>query len=423
MIKWRRSRGKSFSTVIKGVEVLDDDDTYCEDNYGFIHTEEGIEALPVISAVEPDVSISNVAYADYLPALGYGVLITKYGQVYKWNTGEFSTPKSAGLLSSVFPTVTPLPADGENAYLAISGLKGGILKKETFESFSTGVKLGFTAYHCGRIFAVDGTDKYVLRWSSYDCKIWTEGVDGGGHMRLSARGGEIVSLCSFGDYLIVVRDTELNILRALGDSRHFRLEPAKQYGLPPIAGGSCVICGGQLWFYADGSLYSFDGGGLQRRNFKLYGREFVPDCARAYKNRYILFSGKSGSNNCLVEYDTELEKCAPFALGCNLPFIAGDKFYCFNGRQLSVLKNNVFDSTKRWKSVKMDLGTRAVKTLKRVRYEGEGNSALVVNCDGRTRIIQNYGLTYFGERGVDFTFTVMGAGKIKRIYAEWETGK
>ena len=395
---------------------------FCAERFGFRQDKNGLVAGYAPIKVEPAASVASAVAAKGLSAFGYNLLISKLGQLFKWNTSEFTAVKSIGVLSNVAPFIIPCTYGGENVYAVFSGKKLGILRESGLTQSTLPYKLHCGTMQCGRVFARDFDDPYLVRWSGTDIKDWACGIDGGGYVRVPPEGGEITGMAVFGEKTALVRKYGITVLRAFGDARHFRMEKTDHSALPEVFGGTAVVCAGRLWLYTAEGIYVYDGSSLTLANGgsdETGGKDYTCVGAAAFGNRYIFYSCVKGSTKFILEYDTRDNVLTPCADGCGTVFDDGKIPYCFSGNALTRLLSGGDDPNRVWISKPVDLGTPYPKTLKSISADGEGDIRITVSCGGRERSA-GLGYTAIAERGTSFTFTVKGSGKLESLRAEWE---
>ena len=417
---------KGLNTEAVTTVLVGGSEDYCRERFGYKLTAKGLEPSLYPVAVEPAAKITNMVFAEYFSALGFSVFITKGGQITRWNSDEYTKLSTAAVLNPTPPFVVACADGDEPTYAAIGGTKISIFKGATVSTHTLPYRVIGGTYHCGRIFAVDKDDPYIIRWSGFELRDWALAIDAGGHMRISPDGGKALCIVELGEKLVVVRERAITVLNALADARHFRLVQYGSIFLPAVRDKTAVAVGGKLWLCTDEGLHVYDGSALSRVEVDTCGRDYSFERAAAFKNRYIYITCTDGDERCFLEYDTQTGETATFAKGGDMLFCTDDSVYCLAGEKtttVSLLTAGLADENRVWVSRNIDLGTAATKTLKYITVEGEGNTEVVIGCDGRTRTVNSLGKTYVGEVGVNFTFSVSGTGVVSRLAAEWEVRK
>ncbi len=424
MIKRFLKRHGGFSYDRAETVIIGGKGDYCAERFGYRQGTNGISPAMSFRPVTPSVKFNYVLFAEYLPLCGLSVFASKYGQLAEWNTADPATVKTVGILSVNYPYVHECIIDGENKYVITSGYYLRKVKIDgTVEAVSLPVKLMSAVLHCGRIFACDLTDRFMIRWSGYDVTDWTEAIDRAGNVRLNSRLGKVLNLFVVNEKIVIVREYGVTVMSTLGDFRHMRIEAGDSRRLPRVYGNSSAICGGKLWIYTGEGMFSFDGNGFSKEPFDGIMSDYIPDKPKVVNDRYIYYSATRGGVKCLFEYDTETGACTPFAKGCLCQFFGADGGYCFNDTVLCSLSEDYDDPDRIWVSKVIDLDTDKLKTLKSVSVESSGDLTVEVDCDGRKLHIDGLGVTDLCECGQKFTFTVTGRGAITRLTAEWEVRK
>ncbi|MDE7075709.1 MAG: hypothetical protein K2O62_00110 [Clostridia bacterium] len=415
-----------LNTAAQTTVLIGGGENFCRERFGYRQTGKGLEPGLYPVTVEPVARIANLVHAEYFSVLGFMAMITKGGQVARWNTDQYTKLTTAAMVNPNPPFVITCIDEGEPAYAVIGGLKLALFRGATVANHILPYKVTGGTYHCGRIFAVDKEDPYIIRWSSFSILDWSLAIDSGGHLRLNPKGGKALCIVELGEKLVVVRERALTVFNALADARHFRLV---QYGstfLPEVRDKTAVVVGGKLWLCTEDGLHVYDGSSVSNVEVDTCGRNYSFERTAAFKNRYIYITCTEGGVRCFLEYDTQTGATVTFAKGGDMLFCTDDTLYCLagdNGTTISLLCAGLEDENRVWISRNIDLGTAATKTLKYVTLEGEGDSEVLIECDGRTRTVNRHGRTYVGEVGVNFTFSVRGTGTVSRLAAEWEVRK
>lgn len=417
---------KGLETKTRTTVLIGGGEDFCGERFGYRLTEKGLEAGLYPVAVVPAARIANTVFAEYLSALGFSVLVTKVGQVTRWNRSDYARFTTAALLNPNPPFVVACADGDEPTYALIGGTKIAIFKGATVSTHTMPYRITGGTYHCGRIFAVDREDPYVIRWSGFELRDWVLAIDQGGHMNISPKGGKALCIVELGEKLVVVRERSITVLNALSDARHFRFVQYGSIFLPAVKEKSAVVVGGKLWLCTEEGLHVYDGSTLSRVEVDTCGKKYSFGRTVAFKNRYIYITCTDGEEQCFLEYDTQTGATIAFGKGCDMVFTTDDELYCLAGdgaTTVSLLTAGLEDENRVWISRNIDLGTAGTKTLKYVTLEGEGHSEITIGCDGRTRTVGSLGRTYVGEVGVNFTFSVRGTGTVTRLAAEWEVRK
>ncbi|MDE7380051.1 MAG: hypothetical protein K2N14_03260 [Clostridia bacterium] len=422
-MKIRKERVRSgLSTRSVTLKLIGGEGKFCAERFAFRQNEDGLVSIYSATKAVPSASITNPGFVKAVPVFGYTLMITKLGQIFKWSTTEFPTLKAVSVLTNIRPFIIPLSYAEQSLFALYSGNKLGILTENQYSYLTIPHKLCCGAFHCGRVFAKDYNDPYVVRWSGRDFKDWSSEIDRGGYVRLSPEGGQVLDIVVLGEKIVLVREHGLTVFRAYGDARHVRVEKLDHDELPRVFERSAIVCAGKLWFCSVEGIYSYDGNTvtLVKDDFDdVGGKVYEYATASVLDDRYVYFSCTKDGNKLIMEYDTKSNVLTPFASGCSLVYAEGRQPFCFMGNSVSKLNFGGVDEQRIWISKKIDLDTASVKTLKSIKAVGEGDIEITVDCDGRKRST-GLGCTRIAERGTGFTFTVKGSGNLKELSAEWE---
>lgn len=423
MYRRMQKEHKTYKTQTEQTVIIGGETDYCAERFGFRSDKNGITPSLVYEQLNPVKSFSNVVFADYLPSYGIAAFASRTGLIAVWNPTEQSAVTNAGIASTNYPKVHACVDNGDNIYAVFTG--SGVLKITSSGSTKTSslpVTILGTARHCGRIFGVDATDKYKIRWSGYAINDWTVGADRSGSVNLDLGLGKALNLFELGEKIAIVRDCGITMLSTLGDFRHMRIDIGDKYRLPAVYENASAICGGKLWIYTKSGMYVFDGSAVSEAPFdeRMTGYTLVKPIV--VEDRYIYYSATMESGgSCIFEYDTQTGECTPFARGCVCPFFV-DKSdgYCFSGKYIGKLINGGDDAYRVWVSRPVTFGAGKTGLLKSVTVEGSGQFTVEIDCDGRKLYATQAGKTNFAEFAESCTFKVTGNGSITSMTAEWE---
>lgn len=413
---------KTFSSRTEKAVVIGGETDYCAERYAYKREINGITPLPYFKRFIPLVNCNNVTSTMYAPVCGRVFFSTSAGNLYGWNTVTKGAPITMGILTAeILPHIHYCVEETDNIYVAIAGNKiSRIFPNSRIKMLTMGQYLKDTAIHCGRIFGIDSTNAYMLRWSGYAYDDWVQGVDGAGYVVLDSALGVLLNLFVFGDKIIVVREYGITVLTTLGDSRHSRIDICDRFSLPRVYPDSSAICGGQLWIYTRDGMYAFDGSSVTKKPFDEIMRDYYIDRPTVIEDTYIYYTATKDGVNYLFVYDTRTGACSPYAKTCFCPFFIEDEPYCFNGTYVQSLLYSLDDPERKWVSKPFTFPHGKPRTLKSLRLNCSGHITVEVDCDGRKLYLYAPGEYVYAESGQSFTFKVTGNGSVTGLTAEWE---
>ena len=247
-----------------------------------------------------------------------------------------------------------------------------------------------------RLFGVDLSDGYAVRWSHPGkSSLWTEELDGGGYIRLSPDGGEVLRVVNCGGRLVAVRRYGLTELGTDGRAQDFHVVRGV---LTEESDGVAAPCGGKLYFFASSGLYVYDGEVRAFAREELRGFSSVTDMA-AWGNTLLACGSLEGRGvvACIdckdgtVSYIDGAASCV-CAAGRAFCFIAGGVY------EIVPAQGGV------WECGPCNFSSSARKYLESVDVGGDVQK-LTVSCGGRTRTFLNAsGNVKVGMRGRRFCF-------------------
>ncbi len=372
-------------------------------------------------AVPGSFDAKDAAFSEYLPALGCVLIVNADGRVLKWDIAQ-KILFIAGTLPVGTPFLTASEENGYKTYTVYSGNKACKIKSYGNETVNLPYTFGAGVYHCGRVFAADAADGYILRWSGLGGTDWVQSIKGGGYIRLDHAGGKIIDVKGFGDNLLCLREYSITIIHALADSRNFRISPSqKLIPVPAVKSGGAVI-GGKYWFSCKDGLYSFDGNSVKKafavpaRSQGTFGK------VKSLSDGYV-YAEFFCPNVITLRYDPQTGEYVWFGLNCSLPWKAGNDYYCVYASLIKKLERGAYDGNRRWQSESVDCGFSGMKTLRRITVEKDPGINVYLISNGKTRLITGTGEITLCDRAESFAFRITGSGSIKKLSARLEVTK
>lgn len=351
------------------------------------------------------------------------------GRYYLLADGKAYNSRSSQLISSSFANITLSSpfiyddrSDGTAKTYIISGDKG-----LAYPSTLTPVTLKYGIYagvlKSGRLFAVDNTNKFKLRWSGKGGGFdWEESISGAGWANLDPGLGAVRNLVVLGEKLIALRELGITVISAFGNPENFKSEERNISAPSAISNTAAVVCG-KLYFFTFNGFYGFDGSKTFKVDCPLADSISSPKNAVNFGETYLICGvHKPENKKCVFAYDTRegaayIIDCPATALIANSDIIA----YKEEGGSSKLENGNEFTFT----SGKLDFGTGGKKVLKRIEILSGGEADITVSNGEYTR-------TYSGVKdkiitrisGVSFTIKVEGAQEIKSVkaFAEVRSG-
>ncbi|MDE6373956.1 MAG: hypothetical protein K2L72_05595, partial [Clostridia bacterium] len=77
-----------LKTQIKSCALIGGEGKFCAERFGWSETAEGIVSSYAAQSVELAAAVGSAVYTRHLPSHGYSIIITKFGQISKWNTTD-----------------------------------------------------------------------------------------------------------------------------------------------------------------------------------------------------------------------------------------------------------------------------------------------------------------------------------------------
>lgn len=412
---------KTFKSRTEKTVIIGGGTDYCAERYGYKRETNGITPLPNFRRYARTIRYNGITNTEFLPPCHRVLFTTVSGNMYGWNSITRENPISMGAISpECYPRVHCYLDDETNFYAVVGGKKITTINVNSLiDNVNMPNAVTDSVLHCGRVFAIDATDSFMLRWSGYGLSDWTEGLDRAGHLRLKAGLGKLLNLFVLGEKIVIVRELGITVLSTLGDSRHMRPDISDKYRLPRVFANTSAICGGQLWIYTQKGMYAFDGSTATKMPFDEIMRGYTLEGPKT-DDRYIHYNASKDGSRYLFIYDTQTGACSPYSKGCSHRFCIDDEEYCFNGTLLSELLPEVTDANRVWISKPFTFGEGEWRTLKSLKVAGSGQFKVEIDCDGRKLYVNDVGKFNYAESGQRFIFKVTGDCAITELTSEWE---
>lgn len=283
--------------------------------------------------------------------------------------------------------------------------------------------------HNGRLFAIDSTKNYLVRFSSILNPLdWSSSnaSTSGGEIELNDFKGSLKNLVSFLDNVYVFRDFGISKISAFVANSNFGVSNIYSTSSKIFCNTACV-CGDNIYFLSEDGLYKFDGFNVEKVEgsfshlFKNKSQENAVTCffdGKLYiacnlnfdDEKTVGVENSTYFNNALIEYDLNA-KTYSITRGidvCHLlavkDLILSKLFVCLNNTEkLFELTDSGKIETqaleKSWKSGKINFENfDKFKTLKEVYITCFYDCSLVLTTEKSTR-----------------TYLIKGSEKIQRI--------
>lgn len=274
--------------------------------------------------------------------------------------------------------------------------------------------------HCGRLFAVRADDGFCLYWSAGGALDWTAGIDGGGHIDLSAQGGEVVAITEYKSKLVLIRKNAVTVVDAFGEAQHFSVRPTETYlTTEEIIPRTCAVCGGKIYFFTSAGMRCFDGNSIETPENGAYGRYTTPIFGAGLGGKYYFKCRlKAPDRNVICVYDCA-DGSSEFVYQDATSFAVADAVYPVWGT--SVLKlYGTSEETAQWHSRETDFGTRNLKCLTEVYADCADDAEITVKSELGSCKLYGAGRHNPHLAGRKFSFSVASAQGVNALKAAAE---
>lgn len=412
----------SLSKSVSKVSVIGDNSQPGEPCFGYFLGDDGLELCPAPGENAVTHLTANELYSvDRHSILGITLLLYTNGL-----SVIFSKEQLQSILIEL-PAGQPfsVEARNESGHMLIgvvSANKLGVYNCYNGETdiYNLPSTLCGGIVHCGRLFAVDRLKNSKVVWSGLRIYDWEDGIDGSGYILLDGDVGEVQKLENFGDDILCVRDYGFTVIKALADSRNFRIAPSQstvKTGRKINVGG---VSGQRYYFSTDVGLYSFDGVSVKIEysvggSLSAIGRVYVLDDGYVYAD--CVYNG----TQCIMRYDLQSGKAVFFAQGCSFPFIHKGETYCVKDGGFFALSPTNAESGRIWRS--KAIGGCGKKTLKNLYVDCDGTPELTVISGDVRRKLSGTGRIPVNLAGERIYVEISGNAPVKSVVAELEARK
>lgn len=352
----------------------------------------------------------GVIYACRAESVGRFFLCTSGDCYVSVNGADFSRLNS---LEGGTPFLVEEISAGAARAVLVNGENAVAHSGGSFAGIYTGVKLRSGVMRCGRLFAADGRNGLMLRWSGEGgISDWEQKINGAGYMLLEPSRGDILNVVAFGEKIAVVRRRGLTLVNAFGNPEHFSVSPTDT-DTDEIFANTAAVADGRLYFYTASGLCSYDGARIERIRHRYSEQTEGPTCAVALAGRYYLACTVGGERAvlcfCCADGESFIYGLAADAM------CAADCVYIYNSSGVYRLNGKAGCSF----TAGFDFGRGGYKTVTCMLVGGKADIAV---GNGRvTRRLEGVcGTVRPRLRGRAFTVTVRSSGDISALTATAE---
>ena len=349
--------------------------------------------------------------------------------VYVEEKGAFYT-----VANNLTSKIAAVPLMGkEKTQYAIFG-KGKFVMVNVNGSYSTILSKDVVpagAYFRHRLFF--GMKNGVVKYSApEEFTNFTESVEEGGSVRFSDGGGEIISMKVYDDALYVFFDSGIMRLEVGGDPCEFRAEKIDYTGGDIFTRTICV-CDHAIYFMAQSGIYRIKGKKPERLEVGvvLPNKESGLESCAVWKGlplfRYQQLNGEYKTLAIRADgsafYMMDLNGLGYGQNGKVLFVNSGkDLYQLAEPGQGTVWINGIFST------VETDFGYSGRKTVRKLRFFGEGEAEVMLGSEGRSvskklvfkKGVADWTVAQCGETFA-FHFTLGRASKVKGVNVEFQT--
>ena len=355
----------------------------------------------------------------------YGVLDTS-GKVYFYRNEKYDFI-ATGLENA---TVEYYTDTGGETWAVIVGETGILLNAEGRKIYFSRSDLRGTACFFKHRLFVGAKGQTLLYSAPEDITNFEEPLSDGGEIVLANRGGEIEAVKACQGYLYVFFSHGIARLDIKGDPKEFVVETVEYNGEKIFARTVCA-CKEGIFFLAKDGVYRLSGKKTERvfSDFvKLPLEETGFEYSVALQDKVFLgYYTKDGVVTLVLYADGKscyyAEELAALSKGINGTGLFAD--YAISVCRMEENGENILVGRL---VVATDFGVSGYKTLRKLRFEGEGQFELVVRADKRKLkrkvvFVNGEAEIDISERGKNFSFSFLFLKKsvIRKWFAEFKT--
>ena len=278
-----------------------------------------------------------------------------------------------------------------------------------------------------------GVKPYTIVYSSPQTPlIFTESTHGAGKIHLPVEKGNMVGIINFKETVYVFFDRGIMRLDACGLPYEFKAVDLA-YGGGKIYPYSIGVCGDQVMFLATDGIYRFDGERLEKvRCLPVFPAEDNTEqwcCHASFEGMYLIrYLDQDGTFKIAVVYEDG--KSGYFTDTFDAVHEGDGRAFCQYGLKIGMItRNGKLTSTSGYlfETADMDFGLLGRKTLRCLRFEGEGAMTVTVKTASgeRTKRLEfSNGVAVWKvrERGEAFRFGIRleNGTRVRKMTAEIE---
>ncbi len=368
--------------------------------------------FPAINSVTPLNTVLNTVNCAWYSAMTKKYIISGMNMVWA-SDGEMINP-AKGTAIIDYPSMIEISSGGTNAAIITGGT--------TYFSISekNGSKPFRGAMHScvlknGRVFGVDNTDLYKIKWSG-DGGVddWTDGISGAGWTSVQYGFGKILNLVVYKEKIVAVREYGLTFFSAYGTPENYKLGYL-ELKIPKIYANTAVVVNDTLLFYTEDGLYCYDGNKVEKSALGLAEEMQTTYSAAGGGDTYFL-CGESKTLKRKAVLVVDLIRNCDYLIDAPVKAVAfGERFFGYTDKQEYELEKG---GNYAFTSGEIDFSSNAAKVLKEVVISGCKDVQIEVSNGVISRIVWGVrGKFRPNMRGKSFKITVYGSRKIDGIYA------
>lgn len=287
---------------------------------------------------------------------------------------------------------TAVDEDGELT-TALVGYAGVYFYDKRKGLRNSGVQRGAPVgcYFLGRVFCAE--QPFTLAFSAPFAPLdFTDGIDGGGRIKLPSDRGELVDITPFKNKIFLFFERGISVLTPTGAVRDFQIKDTVYRGGKILQGSVGVVNSrsGEAFFLAEDGAYRFDGERCLRvcENLKILPKRAGQVCNHAvFENTYYaVYESENGEKRGLVIDGQTAEGYFAFAVEGLSEYCGGAVGLVGNCVQ-SVHKDGELPSgaERVFRTGGLAFGEAGLKCLQRLIVYGEGEAELLVGNGKKTK--------------------------------------
>lgn len=354
----------------------------------------------------------DIGYAYFIHKGGYFAACTDDG-LYALPIDDFSTGnKISDDVMSPVAVVEDIVGE-EHTTVFVLQSSACVVYGGTVVKYDLPVNVKDACLHYERLFYVDNDNPYRVGWSKHGVEDWGSGIDGAGYLDLHSYGGKALRVLSVKDKLVVIRESAVNVIYALGTPEHFRLDEKRTFSGRVVA-DSCCANGSCVYFATDDGLFKFCEGKVSKLPNLFVNDLYGVKKGVASEDVYVLScSSKTYGHDVSFVYDLQCEMGYYVLTKADFIFVS-DAIYLMSEGYLYKLGCD-FNGNGTWFTKTLNFGTAKRKVIKLLKVDCDDTVTVSIRCGNVKKTFNGGGAHSLSVPTYYATVKVAGKGQVRNL--------